>query len=157
VGVVVDVGLPQVLCLGVDVRLVIVFQGWVIVLVGMTGRHVLPLAAVPQVVHHVSVLVGVNDGVMGVLHGLPLGTPLCVRNLLAAPGPGRRGSGSVGLARGWPGRLLLPGLVPGTDSRNPLAARRRAHQQVRLQPWIRLPPASGLIIAFDLAVCALAG
>jgi hypothetical protein len=86
VGVVVDVGLPQVLCLGVDVRLVVVFQGWVIVLVGMSGRHVLPLAAVPQVVHHVSVLVGVNDGIMGVLHGLPLGTPLCVRNLLAAPG-----------------------------------------------------------------------
>jgi hypothetical protein len=44
------VGLPQVLCLGVDVRLVIVFQGWVIVLVGMSGRPVLPLAAVPQVV-----------------------------------------------------------------------------------------------------------
>lgn len=71
VGVVVDVGLPQVLCLGVDVGLVIVFQSWVIVLMGMSGRHMLPLAAVPEVVHYVSVLVVVNDGVVGVLHGLP--------------------------------------------------------------------------------------
>ena len=66
VGVVVDVGLPQVLCLGVDVGLVIVFQSWVIVLMGMSGRHMLPLAAVPEVVHYVRVLVVVNDGVVGV-------------------------------------------------------------------------------------------
>jgi len=45
VGVVMGVGLPQVLGLGLDVGLVIVFQGWMIVLVGMGGRHVLPLAA----------------------------------------------------------------------------------------------------------------
>jgi len=47
VGVVMGVGLPQVLGLGLDVGLVIVFQGRVIVLVGMGGRHVLPLAAMP--------------------------------------------------------------------------------------------------------------
>lgn len=72
VGVVVDVGLPQVLCLGVGMSLVIMFQGWVIVLVRMRGRHMFPLAAVPEVVHHVRVLVGVNDRVMVVLHVLPL-------------------------------------------------------------------------------------
>jgi hypothetical protein len=72
--VVVVVGLPQVLCLGIDVRFMIVLYGWVIVLVRMSGRHVFPLDAVPEVVHDVSVLVGVNDGVMGVLHGFPLGT-----------------------------------------------------------------------------------
>ena len=84
-GVVVDVGLPQVLCLGVDVRLVIVFHGRVIVLVRMNGRHVFPLSAVPQVVHDVGVLVSVNDGIMGVLHGLLLVILLCVR------GPARWG------------------------------------------------------------------
>ena len=68
-GVVVDMGLPQVLCLSVDVRLVIVFHGRMIVLVRMSGRHVFPLSAVPQVVHDVSVLVSVNDGIMGVWFG----------------------------------------------------------------------------------------
>jgi hypothetical protein len=82
VGVVVDVGLPEVLFPGVFVRLVVVFYGWVVVLVGMGGRHVFPLGAVPEVVHHVAVLVGVNDGVMGVLHGLFLVTLSCVRDLL---------------------------------------------------------------------------
>jgi hypothetical protein len=43
-----------------------VFQGWVIVLVGVSSRHVFPLAAVPEVVHDVRVLVGMNDRVMGV-------------------------------------------------------------------------------------------
>jgi hypothetical protein len=47
VGVVMGVGLPQVLRLGLDVGLVIVFQRRVIVLVGMGRRHVLPLAAMP--------------------------------------------------------------------------------------------------------------
>jgi hypothetical protein len=47
VGVVMGVGLTQVFGLGLDVGLVIVFQGRVIVLVGMGGRHVLPLAAMP--------------------------------------------------------------------------------------------------------------
>ena len=46
--------LPRVLCLGADVRFIIVLHGWVIVLVRMSGRHVLPLGAVPQVVHDVS-------------------------------------------------------------------------------------------------------
>jgi hypothetical protein len=41
------VGLPQMLRLSVDVGLVIVFQGRVIVVVRMGGRHVLPLGAVP--------------------------------------------------------------------------------------------------------------
>jgi hypothetical protein len=41
------VGLPQMLRFGVDVGLVIVFHGRVIVVVGMAGRHVLPLGAVP--------------------------------------------------------------------------------------------------------------
>ena len=45
-GVVVGMGLPQVLCLSVDVRLVIVFHGRVIVLVRMSGRHAVPLGAV---------------------------------------------------------------------------------------------------------------
>jgi hypothetical protein len=92
-GVVVDVGLPQVLCLSVDVRLVIVFHGRMIVLVRMTGRHVFPFGAVPQVMHDVSMLVSVNDGIMGVLHGLPLVTLCCAcGNLAAAPG---RPGGSV--------------------------------------------------------------
>ncbi len=78
-GVVVDVGLPQVLCLSVGVRLVIVFHGRVIVLVRMSGRHVFPLGAVPQVVYDVSVFVSVNEGIMGVLHGLPFVTLLRVR------------------------------------------------------------------------------
>ena len=72
------VGLPQVLCLGADVRFMIVLHGWVIVLVRMSGRHVFPLSAVPQVVHDVSVLVSVNDGIMGVLHDFPL-VICCVR------------------------------------------------------------------------------
>jgi hypothetical protein len=88
-GVVVDVGLPQVLCLSVDVRLVIVFHGRVIVLMRMSGRHVFPLGAVPQVVHDVGVLVSMNDGIMGVLHGLSLVTYCAYGNLPAAPG--RRG------------------------------------------------------------------
>jgi hypothetical protein len=75
VGVVVDVGLPEVLFLGVFVRLVVVFHGRVVVLVRMGGRHVFPLGAVPEVVHDVGVLVGMNDGVMGVLHGRPFCYP----------------------------------------------------------------------------------
>ena len=42
-----DVSFPLMLRLGLDVGLVIVFEGRVIVLVGMGGRHVLPLAAMP--------------------------------------------------------------------------------------------------------------
>lgn len=111
-----DVGLPDVLCLGIDMRLVIVFQGWVIVLVGMSGRHVLPLGAVPEVVHHVSVL----DRVMGVFHGLPP-LPCCAcGNLLAAPGrAGLAVAAPASLGRGSAGRLLMLGLVPYADSRNP--------------------------------------
>lgn len=111
-----DVGLPDVLCLGIDMRLVIVFQGWVIVLAGMSGRHVLPLGAVPEVVHHVSVL----DRVMGVFHGLPP-LPCCAcGNLLAAPGrAGLAAAAPASLGRGSAGRLLMLGLVPYTDSRNP--------------------------------------
>lgn len=105
------VGLPQVLCPGADVRLMIVLHGWVIVLVRMCGRHVFPMGAVPQVVHDVSVLVGVNDGVMGVLHGLPF-VPCCAcANLPEAPGRAGLASGSACLARGWLSRLLLRGLV----------------------------------------------
>lgn len=37
---------------------------------GMGGRHVFPLGAVPEVVDQVSVLVRVNYGVMGVLRGV---------------------------------------------------------------------------------------
>jgi hypothetical protein len=85
-GVVVDMGLPQVLCLSVGVRLVIVFHGRMIVLVRMSGRLVFPLSAVPQVVHDVSVLVSVNDGIMGVLHGLPFVTLLCVREPVGGAG-----------------------------------------------------------------------
>jgi hypothetical protein len=88
VSVVVDVRLPEVLCLGVDVRLVIVFHGRVIVLVRMSGRHVFPLGAVPEIVHDVSVLVVVNDGVVGVLHGLLLAT-WCTRGNLRAALAGR--------------------------------------------------------------------
>ena len=71
VGVVVAVGLPEMFGVGVDMGLVVVFHGRVVVLVRVGGRHVFSLGAVPQVVHQVSVLVGVNDGVMGVRHGLP--------------------------------------------------------------------------------------
>jgi hypothetical protein len=52
------------------------------VLVRMSGRHMLPLAAVPEIVHYVSVLVGVNDRIMGVLHGLPLIPSCTCGNLL---------------------------------------------------------------------------
>jgi hypothetical protein len=112
----VDVGLPHVLCLGVDMGLVIVFQGWVIVLVGMSGRHVLPLAAVPEVVHHVSVLVGVNDRVMGMLHGLPPGQ---MWEPARGARPGLAGAALASLGPGSLGRLLMLGLVPDMDSRNP--------------------------------------
>ena len=98
---VVGVGLPQMLCLGVDVRFVIVFQGRVIVLVGMGGRHVLPLAAVPEIVHQVGVLMGVNDRIMGVLHGYPSLLCCACGNLLAAPG--RAGAADPRQ------QLLLPG------------------------------------------------
>jgi hypothetical protein len=74
VGVIVVVGLPEMLGVGVDMGLMIVFHGRVVVPVRVGGRHVLPLAAVPQVVHQVSVLMGVNDGVMGVRHGVLLVT-----------------------------------------------------------------------------------
>ena len=86
-GVVVDVGLPHVLRVGVAMWLMIVFHDWVIVLVGMSGRHVLPLAAMPEVVHHVSVLVGVNDRVMSVFHGLPLVACCACGNLPRVLGP----------------------------------------------------------------------
>jgi len=39
--------LSQMLGLSIDVGLVIVFHGRVIVVVGMGGRHVLPMGAVP--------------------------------------------------------------------------------------------------------------
>ena len=52
------VGLPEMLGVGVDMGLVVVFHGRVVVLVQVGGRHVFPLGAVPQVVHQVSVLVG---------------------------------------------------------------------------------------------------
>jgi hypothetical protein len=114
-GVVVDVGLPKMLCLSVDVRLVIVFHGRVIVLVRMSGRHVFPLSAVPQVVHDVGVLVSVNDGVMGVLHGLPLVTWLCVWE------PARGGQAwrhrGPGTWLTWPAPAAGTGALEG--SRNP--------------------------------------
>ena len=92
------VGLPQMLCLGGGVGLVIVFQGRVIVVVGMGGCHVLPLAAVPQVMHHVSVLVSVNDGVMGVLHTDLLVTLLRIREPAGSEWPARAGCGGAGIA-----------------------------------------------------------
>jgi hypothetical protein len=110
-GVVMDVGLPQVLFLSVDVRLVIVFHGRVVVLVRMSSRHVFPLSAVPQVVHDVSVLVSVNDGIVGVLHDLSLVTPLRVREPARGAWPGMLG-GSVGPARGSPAPAAGTG-VPG--------------------------------------------
>ena len=55
---IVAVGLPEMLGVGVGVRLVVVFHGRVVVLVRVGSRHVFPLGAVPQVVHQVSVLVG---------------------------------------------------------------------------------------------------
>ncbi len=82
--VVVDVRLPEMLCLGVDVRLMIVFDGRVIVLVRMSGGHVFPLGAVPEVVHDVSMLVAVNDSVVSVLHDLLLATRHARTNLHAA-------------------------------------------------------------------------
>lgn len=85
VGMVVNVALPEVLGLGVDVRLVIMFESWVIVLVGMRGRQVLPLAAVPQVMHHVSVLMGMDNGIMGVFHGHP-SLPCSAFGYLLPPG-----------------------------------------------------------------------
>lgn len=82
---VVDVGFPQMLRDDIGMRLMIVFHDWVVVLVGMSGRQVLPLAAMPKVVHYVSVLVGVNDRVMGVHPGLPLLTLLRVRKPAQSP------------------------------------------------------------------------
>jgi hypothetical protein len=115
VGVVVDVGFPQVLRLGADVRLVIVFDSWMIVLVGMKGRHVLPLAAVPEIVHHVSVLMGMNDRVMGVLHDLPLVTLLWVREPA-------RGARRAGLAMAAPATLARQPPATGTSAPAPTRA-----------------------------------
>ena len=64
----------------------VVFYGRVVVLVRMGGRHVFPLSTVPQVMHQVSVLVCVNDGVMGVRYGLLLVT---YRAPEPAPAPDR--------------------------------------------------------------------
>ena len=72
-----------------------------IALVGMGGSHVLPLAAMPEVVHHVGVLVGVNDRIMGVLLGYPALLCCACGNLLAAPG--RAGAADPRQ------QLLLPG------------------------------------------------
>jgi hypothetical protein len=109
--VVMGVCFPLMLRLGLDVGSVIVHHGRVIVLVGMGGRHVLPLAAMPQVMHHVSVVVGVNDGVMGVLHSdllvavlrrEPAGRPRSVLETPPLPEGGRLGP------------VLPLGAVPGT-------------------------------------------
>jgi hypothetical protein len=82
VSVVVDVGFARVLRLDVGVRLMIVFNGWMIVFVGMSRRHVLPLTSMPEIVHHVSMFMSMNDPVVFVLHDLPLVTPPC-GNLIA--------------------------------------------------------------------------
>jgi hypothetical protein len=50
---------------------------------------VLPLAAVPQVMHHVGVFVSVNDGVMGVLHSDLLVTLLRIREPAGGEWPAR--------------------------------------------------------------------
>ena len=111
VGVVMGVCFPLMLRVGLDVWFVIVFHGRVIVLVGMGRRHVLPLAAMPQVVHHVSVVVGVNDGVMGVFHSeLLLVTVLCRE---PAGRPGAVLETPPLPERGWLGPVLPLGLVPG--------------------------------------------
>lgn len=68
------VGLPEMFGVRVGMGLMIVFHGRVVVLMRVAGRHVFPLSTVPQVMHQVSVLMGVNDGVMGVRHGLLLVT-----------------------------------------------------------------------------------
>jgi len=102
VGVVIGVGLPQMLCLSVGVGLVIVFQGRMTVVVGMGGCHGLPLAAVPQVMHHVSVLVSVTDGVMGVLHGDLLVTLLRIREPAGGVWLGKAGRGGAGIAESGP-------------------------------------------------------
>ena len=114
------VSFPLMLRLALVVRFVVVFHGRVIVLVGMGGRHVLPLAAMPQVMHHVSMVVGVNDGVMGVLH-----SDLLVTVLRREPaGRPRLGGGSAGAAGTRPpeagpavGTCARhgPGFVPGGD------------------------------------------
>jgi len=120
------VGLPQVLCPGADMRFMIVLHDWVIVLVRMSGRHVFPLSAVPEIVHDVSVLVCVNDGVMGVLHGLPSVPCYACGNLLEAPGRAGLADGGAGLARGWLSRCpALQGLVLRADGHKPLAAPRQ--------------------------------
>jgi hypothetical protein len=109
-----DVSFPLMLRLGLDVGLVIVFHGRVIVLVGMDGRHVFPLDAMTQVMHHVSVVVGVNDGVMCVLH-----SDLLVTVLRREPA-GRPGSVLETPAlpeRGWLGPAIPSGLVPGMAPR----------------------------------------
>jgi hypothetical protein len=111
VGVVMGVCFPLMLRLGLDVGSVIVHHDRVIVLVGMGGRHVLPLAAMPQVMHHVSVVVGVNDGVMGVLHS----DLLVCRAASGTCWPTTLGPGNAAAARTRLAGPVLPlGLVPGT-------------------------------------------
>ena len=118
VGVVVAVGLPEMLGVGVDMRLVVMFHGRMVVLMRVSRRHVFPLGAMPQVMHQVSVLVG--DGVMGVHHGLPLVT-YSRRNLLPAPdrtpltmvAPDRRST--AGNADGAAAAARFSGRTPGTD------------------------------------------
>lgn len=59
-----DMGFADVLRLGVGVRLMIMFNGWMIVFVGMGRRHVLPLTSMPEIVDHVGMFMGMNNPVM---------------------------------------------------------------------------------------------
>jgi len=139
-------GLPQVLCLSVDVRLVIVFHRRMIVLVRMSGRHVFPLSAVPQVVHDVGVLVSVDDGIMGVLHGLPLVTLLCVREPA-------RGAGQAWRQRGPGTWLAWPAPAAGTGVPRGLAQPWRRHGR-RLITSVR---ATGLVSPGTMVSVRVAG
>jgi hypothetical protein len=111
VSVVVDVGFAHVLRLGVGVRLVIVFNGRMIVFVGMGRRHVLPLVSMPEIVNYMCMFMGMNDLVMLVIHDLPLVTS-CLPELAL-------------------GRLPV-GLVPVHRLDQPLAAG-------TLKPWSGRP------------------
>jgi hypothetical protein len=67
VSVVVDVGLAQVLCFRVLVRLVVMLHGSVAVRVVVSAHHVFPGRPVPQIVDDVSMLVAVHEGIV-VMH-----------------------------------------------------------------------------------------
>ena len=80
---VVDVGLAQMLGLGIMVRLVVMVDRGMAVLVIVGGHHVLPVRPVTMVVNDVSVLMTKHGGVMMMLRHCSFTSNPCVRVAVA--------------------------------------------------------------------------